>query len=141
MPIPLYGAQAHGGKLISLDDPAVVKDLADADGTGGNDYEPYFVTGPIPVLPLGSFGRLREWVQSVPREGSAVLALTAWVDGMATGQTITRTLALGGAQFETARFAVGGTYFQMHVAHSDFTAPASVGASRVGIVRRRGSAA
>lgn len=134
MAIPLYAAQAHGGAILSLDDPAVVKDLAAAAGTGGNSYTPYLLT-----VPFGSvgYGTLRRVVQSVPHEGAVTVTVTPWRDGQETAQTISRTLAVGETEIVTAPLQAQGSAFQVAVTLDTFDAPASLGMVEATVLSRR----
>lgn len=137
MPIPLFGAQAHGGKIISLDDPAVVKDLANLDGTGGNAYAPYLVSGVVSGDGPGGYGTFRRLIQRVPHDGAVTVKLTPRRDGQDTGQTITRPLAGGDNPTVVAPFSVTGSVFQFKIELSAFDAPASLGSGELTIIRRR----
>jgi hypothetical protein len=139
MALPLFAVQAHGGKLISLDDAAVVKDLAALDGTGGNAYAPYVVSGVVSGGGPGGYGTFRRVIQRVPHDGAVTVKVTPWRDGQDTGQTITRTLAAGANPTVVAPLSVTGSVFQFKVELSAFDAPASLGAGELTIIQRRGT--
>lgn len=134
MPIPLYGAQAHGGKLVSLDDQAVVADLAALDGSGGSAY-----TGRFRSTPFGGLGwsTLRRFVQRVTQLGSATVKVTAFRDGQQTAQTITRALAVGAPGVVTAPLAARGSAFQVEVEVSAFSDEVQFGDAEMTPVVRR----
>jgi hypothetical protein len=137
MAIPVYAAQAHGGKIISVDDPAVVKDLAALDGTGGNSYAGYvlstYLRGTDPV----GYGTFRRLIQRVPHDGAVRVEVTPWRDGQDTGQTITRDLAVGDNPTVVAPASVTGGVFQVKVRLSNFDAPARLGEAEYVVIQRR----
>jgi hypothetical protein len=137
MAIPTFGVQAHGGKIISVDDQAVVKDLALLDGSGGNAYAPYLLSGLMSPGEVGGYAKLRQCVLRVPHEGAVTVKVTPWRDGLDTGQIITRALALGDNPTVVAPQNVTGSVFQEKVELSAFDAPASVGAGELLMVARR----
>lgn len=137
MAIPLYAAQAHGGKIISLDDQTVVKDLASAAGAGGNSYVAYVLSTLLPGSVVGGWSRLRRFVQRIIHDGAVTVAVTPWRDGSDTGQTIERDLETGDNPTVVADLAATGGVFQVKVELSDFDAPASLGEGAVTIIPRR----
>lgn len=137
MAIPTFGVQAHGGKIISLDDQSVVKDLAALAGTGGNAYAPYMVSGVIAPGSVGGYARLRRLQQRVPHDGAVTVTVTPWRGGQDTGQTITRDLAIGDNPTVVTPFDVTGSVFQFKVVLSAFDAEASVGAGEFVAIPRR----
>lgn len=137
MALHAYGCQAHGGKLISLDDQAVVRDLAAANGTGGNTYDPYLVTHVLPMALVGAYGHFRQVVQRVPHDGAVTVKITPWRDGADTGQVITRVLASMDNPTVTAPLSATGSVFQFKVALSAFDAPASLGSGDYTVNPRR----
>lgn len=139
MAILLYGCLAHGGKLVSLDDSAVVKDLAGADGSGGNSFAPYAVSQPLPPERLGGYAHFRRMVQRVPHDGAVTVKVTPWRDGADTGQQITRALSSMDQPVVDAPLSVTGSVFQVRVELSAFDAPASLGAGEYTIHPRRGA--
>lgn len=137
MSIPLYAAQAHGGKIYSLDDQSVVKDLAALAGTGGNAYAPYLVTAAIAPMGVGGFAKLRKIVQRVPHDGAVTVAVRPYRDGSDTGQTISRTLASNDNPTVTAPVASTGSTFQFRFDLSTFSAVAALGAGEYGAEPKR----
>lgn len=136
MAIPIYGAEAHGGRIITLDDEAVVKDLANASGVGGNDYEPFVVPTPFDAG-IGGWSTFRRATQHVHAEGNVTVEMTPIRDEQDTGQTITRTLSTGDDFMVGAPFKVGGTTFQLRIVLKDFDSAAELGKSEQWIVPRR----
>ena len=134
MAIPIYGARAEGGTIISLDDQSVVADLAALAGTGGNAYTCRMLSAPFQAA---GYATLRRLIQSVPHDGAVSVAVTPYRDGQETGQTITRALATGDNPTITAPIAATGTNFQVEIALSSFDAPAEVGAGEVTLIPRR----
>ena len=47
--IPIYVVTQSGGKIVSLDDPVTVNDLAAVDGTGGTAIQPFLLSTPFPL--------------------------------------------------------------------------------------------
>lgn len=137
MAIPLYGCTAHGGKIIALDDEAVVRDLAADDGSGGVAFTPYLVSAPIDGGQAGGYARLRRVVQDVEHDGAVTLSVTPVRDGQETGQTIVRPLDAGDHPVITLPFAAGATRFQVRVELADFDAAAELGKAELWIVPRR----
>jgi hypothetical protein len=137
MAIPLFAAQAHGGKLISLDDQAVVKDLANLDGTGGNSYAGYVLSTYLPGADPVGYGTFRRLVQRVTHDGAVRVEVTPWRDGQDTGQTITRDLAVGDNPTVVAPASVTGSVFQAKVRLSNFDAAARLGGAEYVVIPRR----
>lgn len=137
MPIPLWGAQAAGGKLVTLDDDAVVKDLTALAGTGGNSYSPYLITAPVGQGKGAGYAKVRRIVQRVPHDGAVTVTVTPWVDGADTGQTITRTLAASDNATVTAPLAKLGGVFAFKITLAAFDAPASLGSGDFTIIPLR----
>lgn len=137
MAIPLFGAQAHGGKIISLDDQSVVKDRAALAGTGGSSYAPYVLSTLVVGRDLGGYARLRRLVQRVPHDGGVVVKVTPWRDGADTGRTITRTLVAADNPTVVAPLSETGSAFQVKIELSSFDAPASLGSGALTINPRR----
>ena len=53
MSLPLYGMEAHGGQIITMDDESVMNDQADDAGAGGSAIVPYIVSS---IFDLGIGG-------------------------------------------------------------------------------------
>ena len=134
MAINLFGAQAHGGKLIALDDQALVTDLAALAGTGGNTFAAFVLSG---RFASAGYAKLRRMIQAVAHAGAVTVTITPWRDGQDTGQTITRTLAIGDNENVTAPLSVTGSDFQLMVTLTAFDAPASLGSGDITVVPRR----
>lgn len=134
MALNLWGAQAHGGKIIQLDDQALVTDLAALAGTGGNAFTAFIRSAPFTAA---GYNKLRRMIQMVPHDGAVTVAVTPWVDQQDTGQTITRTLATGDNGTVTAPLSVSGTDFQVEVTLSAFDAVASLGSGDLTLIPRR----
>ena len=137
MAIATYGAQAHGGKIVSLDDQAVVKDLAALDGTGGNAYAPFMLSGILSPGEVGGYAKLRRLILRVPHDGAVTVRVTPWRDGLDTGQTIERVLGSTDNPTVVAPQDVTGSVFQEKVELSAFDGPASVGAGEIAMIPRR----
>lgn len=134
MAIPIFAAQAQGGKILSLDDQAVVKDLANLDGTGGTAYTCFMRTTPFQS---SGYAHLRRLIQSIPHDGAVTVTVTPWRDDLETGQTITRTLAGGDTTELTFPLSVTGSQFHVKLSLSGFDAAASVGRGELTVMPRR----
>ena len=134
MAIPLYGVEAHGGRIVTLDDDAVEQDLANSSGVGGNDYDCYVISTPFVGEGWGTFRRA---VQHVHHDGAVTVETTPIRDEQETGQTITDSLAIGDNYVVTAPLLVSGSSFAVKVALSDFDAPAELGRAEQWVVPRR----
>ena len=136
MPIPFYACRAEGPNIITLDDEAVQTDLAAENGTGGNAYIA-FVTSTIFDVVDGGYSTFRRAVQHVHADGAVTVKITPFRDENETGNTITRTLAIGANPIVTAPIAESGTNFQVKVALSSFSAAAELGKALQYVVPRR----
>lgn len=134
MPIPLYGVQAQGPHIYSLDDQGVVTDGADLDGSGGVAYVCTMITVPFAA---SAYARLRRLVQSVPHDGAATVTFTPWRDLQETGQAIVRPLAISDNHIVTVPLSATGSEFQIAVEVSAFDAAAELGTGEVTVVSRR----
>lgn len=137
MAIEFYAAMAEGGKIVSLDDQSVVKDLAAAAGTGGNAYIGYLVNVLMDPGNVGGYGRFRRLVQRIPHSGAVTVSITPWRDGSDTGQTITRALTASDNPTVVAPSSVTGSVFQSKISLSSFDAPAAIGAGELTVVPKR----
>jgi hypothetical protein len=137
LPIPLYAALAHSGRILSVDDQSVVKDLASLAGTGGSAFLPFMLSGVLAPGDVGAYAKLRRLILRVPHDGAVTVKVTPWRDGLDTGQTITRTLAASDNPTVTAPQDVTGSVFQEKIELSSFDAPASVGAGEIVMIPRR----
>lgn len=137
MPIPIYGCRAEGGVILKLDDEGVVRDGAAANGTGGTAYTARFTTETFDNGLSGGYSRFRRFVQHVHPDSDVDVDITPVRDGSATGQTLSRDIAVGGNGVLVAPLDVGGTEFQVEVVVSEFAAPVEVGESEQYVVPRR----
>jgi len=135
--IPLYGFQAVGGKVYSLDDPAVVKDGAALDGTGGTSYTPFVICTPLAIQSDLGYNRLRRLLQRVAHAGSCTLVVTGLRDGVESGVQITRTLGVGDIGVVNVPLGDAGSDFQLKIVLSAFSAETALGNSQVFIVPKR----
>jgi hypothetical protein len=137
MSIPLFAAQAGGSNILQLDDPSVLVDLAVSDGTGGVAYSPFLLSGPITVMGGDGYERLRRVVQRLPHDGAATLTITPWRDGVSTGQSIARTVAVSDGDTLTFHLDATGSTFQLQLTVSAFDGVASLGSAAVTVSPRR----
>lgn len=137
MAISLFAAQAEGGHLISLDDQAVVKDLAAANGTGGNAYSPTLLSGPIAPNTIGRYATLRRLLQRITHSGATTITVTSWREGLDTGQTITRTLTTLSRPLLTVPLRAVGSVFQFRLTISGFDAAVALGSAEFTLIERR----
>lgn len=128
MSIPFYGCEAHGGRILALDDASTVEDT-------GTAYEAYAISTEYGTG--GGFLRLRRIVQAVHHEGAVTVTVTPYRDGNEGGPAIERVLAIGANPIVQAPAAVGGTRFQVKIALSAFDAPAELGLAELWVVPRR----
>lgn len=135
--IPLYGCQAGGGKIYSLDDPSVVKDGASVAGSGGSVYQPYFVTTKLGNQFDMGYNKLRRFQQHLEHAGSCTLVLTAVRDGAETGVPITRTLPAGAMGLVTAPMNATGSSFQIKLVLSAFSAEVTLGTADAFVIPKR----
>ena len=134
MAIPLFGVQAQGGEIWSLDDQSVVMDGAALAGTGGSAYACTMLGVPFFA---GGYARLRRLIQSISHDGAVTVAVTPWRDDQDTGQTITRSLTGDLDESVTVPLAVTGSSFQLAISLTAFDAAAEVGAGEVTAIPRR----
>lgn len=133
--IPFYAALAGSGKILSFDDPAVVKDDAALNGSGGTAYAPFLVSAPASLK--GGWGTLRRLDQRVAHDGAVTFKARAQRDGNDTGQEITRVIALSDQSQVEAPFFATGSEFAVRLELSAFTAPAALGPATLWVVPRR----
>ena len=137
MSIALYAVQADGGKIVSLDDQLVVKDLAALDASGGTAYTCSVLSTPFDDGDTGGWASLRRMIQDVPHDGAVTVVCTPHRDGLDTGQSITRTLTSADNSTIVVPFDVKGTAFQLNVALSVFDAAAGLGIADATLIPRR----
>ena len=133
--IPFYLVQAVGGKVLTIDDRAVVKDLAALAGTGGNSYTPTLVIGPQKLT--SGWSRMRRLVQRVPHDGAVTVTLTPIRDGQESGNVITRALDSTDVPTVTLPMAETGTEFQAQIELSAFDADCGLGEAELWVIPRR----
>lgn len=125
--IPLYGGQAGGGKIYSLDDPNVVTDGAALDGTGGTAFVPFLVsTSLLGALTLG-FNALRRFFQRVAHDGTATFRFTPFRDGQQSGTGISRTVLLSDPGPINVPLNEPGSDFHMKIEVLTYSAPVALG--------------
>lgn len=135
MPIPLIGAQAHGGKLISLDDPAVPdRDGAALDGSGGVSYAPHLLSSP---LGLTGWNKLRRLVQYLHHTTGVTVKARAYRDGLDSGQEITRVFGIGAVGVATCPFDAAASDVQVRVELSGFTEEVQLDRAELWVVQKR----
>ena len=137
MALPLYGCEAHGGNVISLDDESVVKDQASLAGSGGNAYTAFALSTIFDVGLDGGYSRLRRAVQHVHADGACTVVVTPYRDQQESGATISRTLTTGSNPIVDAPLNETGTNFQVKVALSSFDAAAELGKALQYIIPHR----
>ena len=137
MSIPLYAVEAHSGKVITLDDEAVVKDQAALAGTGGSAYAAFVLSTIFDVGRDGGYSTLRRAVQHVHADGAVTVVTTPYRDQQESGSTISDTLAIGANPVVVAPLFEGGTNFQVRHTLSLFDAAAELGKAQQYVVPRR----
>lgn len=137
MSIPLFGLQAGGGKVYSLDDPGVVKDGAALDGSGGTAYAPFLVSQPFAIQADLGYNRLRRFLQRVAHAGSCTLTVVGLRDGQESAVAIVRTLTTADIGVVNVPLGEAGSDFQLKITVSAFTAETALGNSQVFIVPKR----
>jgi hypothetical protein len=134
--IPFYGFQAVGGKIFSLDDPAVVKDSAALDGTGGTAFVPFYVTNSLRLGRLAAYYKLRRLVQQVAHTGAVTVRFTAIRDG-GESTVISRTLGVGEAPLMIVPLNDPGSDFQVKVEVTSYDAAVQFSGAEFYPVERR----
>lgn len=137
MPLPIYGCEAGGGRIITMDDEAVYKDLASAAGAGGNNYTPELMSTTFDVGRDGGYSKLRRLTQHAHHTTGVTVDQTPIRDEQDTGQTIQRVLATGANFVVIAPVSVTGTNFQHKVSLSAFTAAVELGKAQQWVIPRR----
>lgn len=137
MAISIFGAQAEGGQLISLDDQSVVKDLASSAGVGGNTFTCFLLSALTGLETVGRFAKLRRMIQRVTHDGAVTVAVTPWRNGEDTGQTITRVLTSLSRPLIVVPLAATGDAFQFRIVVSGFDAAAALGSAEFTLIERR----
>jgi hypothetical protein len=134
MAIPLYACQAHGGKIIQIDDPAVVRDFASIDTSGGVRYFARLLSTRFKGPVRAGYATLRRLVQRVFIRSTAVVVVTPWDDGQETTQTISRVLDLGHPSLVIFPLSRLATEFQLDIKVTTFDQPVGLGSGEIWIV-------
>ena len=134
--IPFYAFEAVGARIFSLDDPAVVKDSAALDGTGGTAFVPFYVTSEIRVANGSGWNKLRRIMQRLAHDGTLTARVTGIRDG-GEGSMVTRTLAIGAAGFLNVPMNEGGSGFQFKVELTAYSAKVAFSGADVYVVAKR----
>lgn len=137
MALPIYGVEAHGGQVITLDDEAVVKDQAALAGTGGTAYEAFILSTIFDQGFDGGISKFRRAVQHVHADGAVTVVTTPYRDQQESGSTISRTLATGANPIVIAPVSEVGTNFQVKHTVSAFDAAVELGKAQQYVVPRR----
>lgn len=137
MSIPFYAVEAHGGRVFTLDDEAVVADQAALAGTGGSAYSAYVLSTIFDTGRDGGYSTLRRAVQHVHADGAVTVVTTPYRDELESGSTVSRTLAIGDNPIVTAPLQEGGTNFQVKHTLSSFDAAVELGKALQYVVPRR----
>lgn len=134
--IPFFVLEAHGGRVLTIDDPAVTKDQADIDGVGGNDYEPQALVAPFEP---GSkqFGRIRRMIQRVPHDGDVTVRLAVVHDGQESVE-MERTLESGDPAYAVFPLSETGRAFSLLFTFADWTADCGLADGQLIAVPRQG---
>lgn len=137
--IPIYAVSATGGKIISLDDPNTVNDLAAANGTGGTAFAPYLLSTPFRLERTLGWYDFRKFRQRVDCPSALTIVITPWRDGTDTGQMISRMFPVSAVDVTNTPLWVTGSDFQVKVAFSGYTRAFEVGNASASFVPRRHS--
>ncbi len=137
MAIPMYAVEAHSGKVITLDDEAVVKDQATAAGANGNAYAAFVLSTIFDEGLDGGYATFRRAVQHVHADGAVTVVMTPYRDQQESGNTISDTLAVGANPIVTAPVSEAGTNFQVKHTVSLFDAAVELGKAQQYVVPRR----
>lgn len=135
--IPFYACQAHGGKLLSLDDDAALTDLADINGAGGSTFQPKFTTSRFELPPQTSYWRLRRLGLHVAHGGTASIVTRVIRDGAPETATVTRNLLATDPPPVVVPLAAGASAFQLELTVTAFSAFVHFGQSMLFPVARR----
>lgn len=135
--IPIFGCQAGGGKIYSLDDPTVVTDGADSAGVGGSTFAPYIVSTFLANQFDMGYNKLRRFQQRLSHNGTCTVQLTGIRDGQQSGQPSTQGLAISDVGLVTAPLNDAGSTFQIKIALTAFSAAVTLGASKAFVVPKR----
>ena len=137
MSLPLYGMEAHGGQIITMDDESVMNDQAALAGTGGSAIVPYIVSSIFDLGIGGGYEKFRRNTQHVHTLGGVTVTQTPYRDEQDTGNSIADTLATGANPIVIAPFNESGSTFQVKVAISVYDAAVELGKSEQLVIPRR----
>lgn len=137
--IPSYCVTQVGGKIISVDDPATVNDLAAADGTGGTLPGVFLLSTIFPLKRTLGWYDFRKFRQRVDAPSALTITITPWRDGSDTGQMITRMFPVSAVDVTSTPLWVPGSAFQVKVSFSAYTRAFEVGNASASFVPRRHS--
>lgn len=135
--IPLYGLQAGGGKVYSLDDPGVVKDGCALDGSGGTAFTPFILTQPFAVHADLGYNKLRRFLQRVAHAGACTFIVTGVKDGRESTVAVVRPLTANDVGIINVPLGESGSDFQLKIVLTGFDAETALGNSQVFIVPKR----
>lgn len=135
--IPFYACQAHGGKLLTLDDEGAITDLADSGGAGGTTFQPKFRSSRFSLPPGSSFWRLRRLAMYVAHASTATIVTQLVRDGMLDTASVTRNIAASDVPPLVVPLAGGGSSFQVEVTVTAFAGAVQFGESMLFPVARR----
>lgn len=134
MAIPLYACVAHGGKIVQIDDPSVVRDMAAFDTSGGVRYLAFLLSARFKGAMRSGYGTLRRLVQRVFLRSGAVVNVTPWRDAQETTQTIGRVLPIDHPSLVIFPLSVLATEFQLKIEVSQFDAPIALGSGEIWVI-------
>lgn len=133
--ILLYGANATGATILSLDDPEVPTDQ-------GAEFEARLKSATFDTGPAAGFATFRRATQAVAVEGTATVTISVDGDGgNVSTQDYAETLdaAEGPEQLIEAPYDIGGTRFSVSVVVSAHDAAVELGEADQLFVKRRGT--
>lgn len=135
--IPFYGCIAGTGKIYSLDDPLVVKDVTALDGSGGVAFSPYLISTPLGIQFDLGYNRLRRFLQRLAHGGAVTTKITGIRDGQESGLPVTRALTVSDIGIINAPLGDAGSDFQIKLELSAYDASVALGNSDVYVVGKR----
>jgi hypothetical protein len=135
--IPLFVCEAAGARVLSLDDPSVVKDACALDGTGGTSVVPTFTVNQLRDGPDLGWSKLRRVAQNVDHADACTLVLTPIVDGRQSGNAITRSLAVGAVGVATFPCNESGTGHAYRIDLTSYTSPVQFSNADVFVLGKR----
>lgn len=135
--IPLYVCESGGARILSLDDPAVVKDGATLAGAGGTAFVPFFTSTMFGVQFDLGYNKLRRFAQRLAHDGTASLDITGIRDEQESGVTVSRDVALSDVGIVNAALNDAGSDFQIKVEVTAYSARVAFGNAEAHVVNRR----